>query len=1163
MTSAFMRALAAGLLPTLQAIANIMVEAKEKGSAFGAVIDGIVVVVKTAASAVLLLSNAVSSVVTYLAAGAAQVVALMTGNWRGAIEIGKQANADFVASWASTGERIQRIWTASTETVAVATENNIGKRVRAPLVAVQQDVKKLEDVFGNLKASLEKELAGLAEYSTLQKTLIELGKQKYDVLNQAQRDELLAIAKSIDATKLLKDQMKELIKVEAEAWKLEEQRLETATKSLGEFQKVNDAMEFENNLIGVTNVQRERALALRDKEQAVLRAASAEEVEIIERLYHERLKLIDTHDARSAEFEGWRELFADVGQLSQNFFTDFFEHGSQAFRHLWEDFKHWALEALAKVAAQRIVVAIGASLGGTAASAAGSAASSAGPNLFGNAVGSTLSNSLFGSAGIGGLFSGAGGIFGSGAIGNSLALSGIGQSLGLSAVGLDAAGGVGLTALGTTLGAAIPVIGAALAIAAMFGAFKSGGGPKTGGFAASEGVNVDRFFTPNQADSELGGVVGQLGTDYATIARALGASGNASFALGFDTDPNGSAGSRVSSGAFVNGAQVYGARDVDVGRNDADLQARLSLEAKRVLFAALQASDLPSYLADLFQGIDAASATAEQIDNIVRTAEALKLAVDTVGQLGPAFEKLSGEDIKALLEAFGGIDAFARSFQFLNDNFLTDADRHAAAVRALTQGFAELGVAVPASHQDFLDLVHGLDLSTESGRALYASLMNLAPLFVEVNGTAQDAANGLNQLTEAGRALVESARALFNDRFYSDQEKQARAVGAAWQQIHAAERAIGGDVAISIPSSIAGFRSLIESIDTTTEAGRALYNALIVLAPAVLTINQATEQVVDTAKELQHVVDAGSIIGQGLAQAAQILQQVDSVVSASGGDVGSKLALKVSVLGHQIVQVQDTLANLPWYQDAGPLQTALAKLQQENSKATAYLAQYTTLTARYDAARAGQLIALQQQYDQQRDALRGNAAALADANTVFQQRWNEIVNGVTTGVDKTLDALTKLRQGLRDYLRQFTIGSGSILDPLSRAREAQAFYRADVTKAGAGDLDAYGRLTKDADAYYQIFREVYASSQNTVDAFNEITRDFTRLGAAGGPADASQALAEALPTDSKLASSNDIAALRETVAVLLARIDANTDATAASVNQNTRAVYDTAAPNRK
>lgn len=189
--------------------------------------------------------------------------------------------------------------------------------------------------------------------------------------------------------------------------------------------------------------------------------------------------------------------------------------------------------------------------------------------------------------------------------------------------------------LGAAVGSFIPGVGTLLGavIGSLVGSlFKSGGGPKTGGFASNVS-GLDRFFTPSDKDAELAQLVDAQASAFRSVLRELGGRGAAGFGFGFDVDPQGDAASRISVGAFVGGREVFGVRDLDVGRDEAQLRAALDVAAKRALLAALQASELPQAVAAVLNSITAATASAGDVDRVLAFGSAMRTITDSLGGL--------------------------------------------------------------------------------------------------------------------------------------------------------------------------------------------------------------------------------------------------------------------------------------------------------------------------------------------------------------------------------------------------------------------------------------------------------------------------------------------------------------------------------------------------
>lgn len=110
-----------------------------------------------------------------------------------------------------------------------------------------------------------------------------------------------------------------------------------------------------------------------------------------------------------------------------------------------------------------------------------------------------------------------------------------------------------------------------------------------------------------------------------------------------------------------------------------------------------------------------------------------------------------------LIDLAGGIEALTSKTQFFAQEFLTEAERLAPTQKLVTQRMLELGNAGVKTHEQFKALVLSQDLSTEAGRKMYASLMEIAPAFDLVADAAKTA-------TETAAAAAAEATKIANDK---------------------------------------------------------------------------------------------------------------------------------------------------------------------------------------------------------------------------------------------------------------------------------------------------------------------------------------------------------------------------------------------------------------
>jgi hypothetical protein len=314
------------------------------------------------------------------------------------------------------------------------------------------------------------------------------------------------------------------------------------------------------------------------------------------------------------------------------------------------------------------------------------------------------------------------------------------------------------------LGAAVPYLGIAYGVYQMFK--KPRGGPKSGGFAA-EGWDGERFFTPSDEDAAVRSLVTSVTESYASMIESLGGSGKLGLALGFDMDPKGTAQSRTSAIATVNGQEVYRRMDIDAGRSEEELQAALALESKRALLAALQASDLPDQIAAVLDSVTAISGTEEEIDRILNVAMQVKALTDVIDQMADpvaaADEALAnaGRTIydvfidarKGLLDLEEGFDGSAESL----DELVAASNDYAKAQLALVIQIRALKGEIEGMFEDTATRIREQVMSEDE---LYAELQRQADAAFEAMMTASDPeevaryANEINRLLERSFGLL-------------------------------------------------------------------------------------------------------------------------------------------------------------------------------------------------------------------------------------------------------------------------------------------------------------------------------------------------------------------------------------------------------------------------
>jgi hypothetical protein len=127
-------------------------------------------------------------------------------------------------------------------------------------------------------------------------------------------------------------------------------------------------------------------------------------------------------------------------------------------------------------------------------------------------------------------------------------------------------------------------------------------------------------------------------------------------------------------------------------------------------------------------GEGALETLARVVNEYIVVDDAMKSMGKTFGAVG--IDSIAARD--ALVQISGGLDQFTSQAQFFVDNFISSAAALVPIQSAVSDEMNRLGVAGTVTKDQFASLVQSIDVSTDSGQALYAALMNVAPAFAKV-----------------------------------------------------------------------------------------------------------------------------------------------------------------------------------------------------------------------------------------------------------------------------------------------------------------------------------------------------------------------------------------------------------------------------------------------
>lgn len=334
--------------------------------------------------------------------------------------------------------------------------------------------------------------------------------------------------------------------------------------------------------------------------------------------------------------------------LADSIETAVFEGGKAGGDKFWKVLQDEFLRKPLRIFLQGVMGSI---IGGVTGSAAGGVASGFGLSAAGSAAGSYLAS--------------ASGFSGFTAGWSAAAGQAAGTPVAAALTG-SASEGVGIAMYEAF--AAVPVYGwIALAAVAAYAVFKKNDVPKLEGGYAPNGINIAGLDAlGNQQGSQRGDVAGaklisdSIALAYQTVAQQLGIkNGKIDVGVFYAQDPTGDSQTQLQViGGAYNRSNTMGGIE-NAGKTSAELQEAVAKSAAQLVLVNLQASDLPSYLKQVFNGLTASTATTQQINDAVAFATSLKQIYTSLTETRTPLQILADD-----LKTFGtSTETFKADFQ--------------------------------------------------------------------------------------------------------------------------------------------------------------------------------------------------------------------------------------------------------------------------------------------------------------------------------------------------------------------------------------------------------------------------------------------------------------------------------------------------------------------
>lgn len=684
------------------------------------------------------------------------------------------------ASAATDPRRVDLGGSAPRATPAGAS-SGAGRSVKEAISDYDKLIKKLSDELP--RAAAEAEAAQMGYNKAQTEFLALAGSPAWASFSNSQRAVVASMFEGKIASEEAGEAAKELSKAYAEAAAERIKTIQSMERAADGLQSQNDALREEIELIGLSTEQqtlvlqqrndviiltKEATLAELERQSAITGTQTRVEIALASEIdaLKERNALLGAKgvknaavDAAKSAADEWQKTTDSINQSLTDSLMRGFESGKDFAKNLRQTVVNMFKTMVLRPVISAIVNPVAGAVTGMLGLSGPANASTGGASMLGN-VGSLI--------GAGSSAFGIGASYGA----TSLFANGLGATLSAGSSMIGA--GSTMSGLGTIAGALGPI---ALGLGALYTLVKKiddsgtphiGAGAvysEAGGLQQGAGIYNKQTFGMGIAEEYAKGtqegvstIAKSLTQTFDGIAKAFGKTAGYEIATAFadDSSKDGAWGSlRISK----DGADLLNWNDTRESKwaprefaNGEEGYKEYLAEIAKDTRAVLLDMDLPSWADTMLESIgDAAN-----MDQLAATVQQIGAIQTTFVQLGKTMEGFAGltdQAFEALMRASGGFESLAANAGTYYENFYSEAEKTAAVTRSVSESLAQVGLAMPATRDEFRALVESQLALGESGAEAVAALLGVSGAFASVVPAAANATASLQAQAEAMEGL--------------------------------------------------------------------------------------------------------------------------------------------------------------------------------------------------------------------------------------------------------------------------------------------------------------------------------------------------------------------------------------------------------------------------
>lgn len=896
---------AAELLPTLEGLADQFFSSMTEGDRLKRIAEGLSIGLKGLYITVVLVYEAVETMVDTLYTAGRQIYAVMSGDIQGAMKLGTEWSNRMKTNWTSALEEVDKAWNANGSTaISTMTAITAATKKQAPYVSdatkkQTEELKKLEEAYQKLMNSVDEKIATNKLEVTSSEKLTE--SQKLEVkyttdlengtlkLTKAQQDNLFAKLKVLKTTedaialaKLEKDILDDSAKSNLAVYDALIKKNKSIEDEITKQKESNAEMLLGADAVAQLAIEKLRDQAISTDRLATIMEeinpdvanAYKDQAKALRDLADAKEKGIGAKAAKDAQ-DAWEKAASSITEGLTDALMRGFESGKGFVENITDFIKNKFKTTVAEFIIRPIMSPIGNAFASMMPTAAGAA--SGGGNLFSTILGgASQMGSLFGS-GFSGTMGGAGFMDMMGAAGSVMSNAGVAQGLSLGA------------------GAVMPYVLAATALVSLIKSLDDSGTLHAGGTAtasatgarATSGEELNFVVETNtKMQSSIVDMAGSISNTLNGLQRAFGKAEEVVVGLGFadDSSADGAWGALkiLASGKtlvdWASGVDRWPGFEFSDGEAGlAEFTAKIATDVKGMISEL----GLPEWALSITNNLQD-GATLEEVLNALNQVAMIKLQLVEAGNAltlmgGPLAGLAAAGDsaVLAVSQLVGGIDQLVIKAQGFMSNYYTEQEQSGVLAASLVQslekaGFSQAQIAALQTRADFRDLLESIDINTELGQEQFATLLTVQQQFADLQGYLDEQNVTLQELAKAAPQVA--LLTLIKDQDAANALTQMEVAVAS------------ADSLTKIDSGVATMVTAISSLDSTMQNG--LNNIASATSNAISSANDSAASA---------IASANASAASAIAIANELISSSKSVAVtqtlASGGAYGGGMAL--------------------------------------------------------------------------------------------------------------------------------------------------------------------------------------------------------------------------------------------------------------------------------